>query len=265
MATALITGATSGFGREFCNLFAADGHDLVISARHEEDLQGVRQEIESQYQVAVTTIVKDFTMLDAAQELYDEISQKAITIEYLVNNVGFGDVHFFYEKPWVKIQDMIQVNITTLTQLTHLYLPEMLRRNSGRILNLASIVSLMPTPKMAVYAATKAYVLSFTEALIQEVKDSDVTLTALLPGASDTEFFERAHGENTRIVQETKLQNPKKVAQDGYEAMMNGEHRMISGAKTKIQAYMSTVLPDSLLAAGMGKFMEEEDKHRGAA
>jgi uncharacterized protein len=264
MATALITGATSGFGRVFCELFAADGHDLVINSRHQQDLDQLKQEIEGRYQVQVTPIEKDFTRDDAAQEMYNEIKAKGITIEYLVNNVGFGDVSYFAEEKWEKARDMVQVNITALTQLTYLYLPEMLQRNSGRILNLASIVSLIPTPKMAVYAATKAYVLSFTEALIQEVKDSKVTITALLPGASDTEFFERAHGEHTRIVQETDLQDARKVAKDGYEAMMKGENRIISGVKTKMQAYMSNVLPDSLMAAGMGKLMEEENKRRAA-
>jgi short-subunit dehydrogenase len=148
----------------------------------------------------------------------------------------------------------------SLVHLTKLFLPGMLERGHGRILNLASTLSLMPSPKMAVYGASKAFVLSFTEALAYELKDTGVSATALLPGASDTEFFDRADAEETRVYKQTSLSDPEKVARDGYEALMEGKARVVSGMQNKVQAFLTNFLPDSLLAAGINKLMEETPK-----
>ncbi len=257
--TALITGATSGFGREFVKLFAQDGYHLVIVARHADDLERVATEVRQKHpRCQVTVMPKDLSEVGSAQALYEEVKQQQITINVLVNNAGFGDHGFFADTDLEKELAMIQLNITALVHLTKVFLKEMVQRNEGKILQLASTVAFMPVPKMAVYAASKAFVLSFTEALQHELKDTHVTMTALCPGASDTDFFERANAEDTRVVKDTGLSDPAKVAKDGYEALMKGEMRIVSGAKNKIQAWMSNFVPDKLLAAGMAKMMEEK-------
>lgn len=152
---------------------------------------------------------------------------------------------------------MIQLNIVSLVHLTKLFMRDMLSRNEGKILQLASNVSFMPTPLMAVYAATKAFVLSFTEALINELKDTGVTITALCPGATDTDFFNRAGAENTKVAN-SDLSDPKDVAKDGYQALMKGESRVISGFTNKMQAAISNVVPDTAVTATMHKMMEEK-------
>jgi short-subunit dehydrogenase len=258
--TALITGSTSGIGKELCKVFAQNGHDLVISARFQDQLEGLQKELEQNYNIKVIPVAADLGNVNAAQELYNAVKEKGIEVEFLVNDAGIGEEGYFYETNWEKEFHMIQLNVVSLTQLTKLFLKDMLARKSGRILNLGSIVSLIPNPKMAVYAATKAYILSLSEALATELKDTNITVTTLMPGGTDTEFFQRAHATDTKIYQDTSLDDAADVAKDGYEAMMAGSRRKISGASTKVQAALSTILPDSLMAEGMKYFMKEKDK-----
>ncbi len=147
-------------------------------------------------------------------------------------------------------------------EFTKLFLQEMVKRNDGKILQLASTVSFMPVPKMAVYAATKAFVLSFTEAVQDEIEGTNVTMTALCPGASDTDFFNKANAEDTHVVQDTGLSDPAQVAKDGYEALMKGEKRVVSGLKNKLQTSLSNFVPDRWLAAGMSKLMGEKEQKK---
>ncbi|WPP50325.1 SDR family NAD(P)-dependent oxidoreductase [Catalinimonas niigatensis] len=257
--TTLISGATSGFGREFVELFAQDGYNLILIARHEQDLQKVANEVKAKYPVCdVIVIAKDLSVPGSAQELYDEVKGKNLTVDVLINNAGFGSHGLFVETAMEREQKIMHLNMISLVELTKLFLKEMVSRNDGKILQLGSTVAFMPVPKMAVYAASKAFVLSFTEALQHELKDTNVTVTVLCPGAGDTEFFERADAEDTRIVQDTTLSDPAKVARDGYEALMSGDRRVVSGAKNKIQAFMSNFVPDSFLAVGMSKMMEDK-------
>ena len=256
--TALITGATSGFGREFCKLFAQDGHDLIIVSRDRNALESVKDEVEKNHSVTVHPIAVDLGQPEGAEEVHLAVKAKGIEVDFLVNNAGIGEHGFFHETDWKKEFHMMQLNVVSLVYLTKLFLPKMIEKKEGRILNLASIVSLMPNPKMAVYAATKAFVLSFSESMANELKDTGVTITALLPGGSDTDFFDRAHAEDTRMYENTSLDDPYEVAKDGYEAMMSGSRRKVSGTQNKIQAAMSKVVPHQLLAAGMRYFMEEK-------
>lgn len=257
--TALVSGASSGFGLEFVKLFAQDGYNLILVARHANDLQSVAAEVQKKYHdCQVTVIPKDLSLSGSAQELYNEVKNKNLTVDVLINDAGFGEHGLFMDTDLEKELKMIQLNVTSLVHLTKLFMQEMVQRNDGKILQLASIASFMPIPKMAVYAATKAFVLSFTEALQYELKDTNVTMTALCPGASDTDFFDRANAEDIRMVQDTGLSDPAKVAKDGYEALMKGEKRIVSGAKNKLQAFMSNFVPDKILAAGMAKMMEEK-------
>ncbi len=234
--TALITGSTSGIGKELCKIFAQNGHNLVISARFQDQLGTLQKELEKEYHIKAIPIAADLGTVHAAQELYDKVKEKGIKIEYLVNDAGIGEEGYFHENNWEKEFHMIQLNVVSLTQLTKLFLKDMVTRNSGRILNLGSIVSLVPNPKMAVYAATKAYVLSLSEALATELKDTNVTVTTLMPGGTETDFFRRAHATDTKMYQDTSLDDAANVAKDGYEALMAGKRRKISGTSTKIQA-----------------------------
>jgi hypothetical protein len=256
---ALITGATNGIGYELAKLFAVDGYNLIIVARTETDLQQRTQEFSQQYGVQVIPIGKDLFQPNAAFELYDEVKQKGITVNVLVNDAGQGQYGLFVEQDLRRLLDIIQLNVVSLTTLTHLFLKEMVARNEGKILQLASIASQLPGPWQAVYHATKAYVLSFTEALVSELKDSAVTLTALQPGATDTDFFNKAEMQESKIL-DSKLSDPAQVAKDGYEALMSGDDKIISGMKNKMMVGMSNVMPESTVADRMNKMQQPREE-----
>jgi uncharacterized protein len=257
---ALITGATSGIGYELAKLFAGDGYNLVIVARDENELRQKAQEL-STANVDVVAIAKDLFQPEAAFELYDEVKSRNLTVDVLVNDAGQGQYGLFVEQDIHRLLDIIQLNVKSLTVLTHLFLKDMVARNEGKILQLASIASQLPGPWQAVYHATKAYVLSFSEALVQELKDSAVTVTALQPGATDTDFFNKAEMQDSKIL-DTKLSDPKKVAKDGYDALMKGDDKIVSGFKNKVMVGLGSVMPESAAAAQMNKMQKprSEDK-----
>ena len=255
--TALVTGASSGFGRELVKLFAQDGYNVILVARSEGELHQVAQGLESEFTGCETLVVpQDLSQPDGAQALYDAVQQHGWPVHALVNDAGFGEHGQFMETDLEKELAMIQLNVTALVTLTKLFGRDMVSQGEGRILQLASTVSFMPVPKLSVYAATKAFVLSFSEAIAYELEGTGVTMTALCPGASDTEFFARADAEGANVT-ETPLSDPAEVAKDGYEAMMKGETRVVSGAMNKLQVYMSNFVPDKLLNVGMSKLMEK--------
>ena len=256
---ALITGGTSGIGKELAKLFAQDGYNLVIVARDEDELNNTSHEIADRFGVNITTISKDLMEPNAAEELYDEVKEKGITVNVLVNDAGQGQHGNFVDYDIQRDVDIIQLNIVSLTVLTKLFLKDMIARNEGKILQLSSLASKTPGPLLAVYSATKAYVQSFTQAVINEIKDTNVTMTALLPGATDTDFFNKADAENTKQVQDMKLDDPADVAKDGYEALMAGKDQVISGFKNKMQSAMSSILPEQAGADNFKKTMEESD------
>lgn len=255
--TALVTGASSGFGREIVKLFARDGYNVILVARSEGELHEVAQQLERDFAGCQTLVIpQDLSQSDGAQQLYDAVKQHGWSVHALVNDAGFGEHGLFVDTELERELAMIQLNVTSLVALTKLFMRDMVSRGEGRILQLASTVSFMPVPKLSVYAASKAFVLSFSEAVAYELKDTGVTMTALCPGASDTEFFVRADAEGANVT-DTPLSDPAEVAKDGYDAMMKGETRVISGAMNKLQVYMSNFVPDSLLNAGMSKLMEK--------
>ena len=256
----VITGATSGIGYELAKLFAGDGYNLVIVARDREALEQKKVEFSQQYGVEVITMAKDLFQSNAAFELYEEIKNKNVTVDVLVNDAGQGQYGLFTDQDIHRLLDIIQLNVTSLTVLTHLFLKDMVARNEGKILQLGSIASQLPGPWQAVYHATKAYVLSFTEALISELKDSAVTLTVLQPGATDTDFFHKADMEDSKIL-DTKLSDPVKVAKDGYEALMSGDDKIISGMKNKLMVGMSHVMPEAMVADQMNKMQQPKKEN----
>src|SRR5579875_153165 len=213
---ALITGATSGIGYELAKLFAEDGYNLILVARTNEDLEQRREEFSSQYGVKVIPIAKDLFQANAPFELYEEIKNKNLLVDVLVNDAGQGQFGLFIETDIHRQLEIIQLNVASLTAMTYLFLKDMVARNEGKILQLASIASNLPGPWQAVYHGAKAYVLSFTEALVNELKDSAVIMTALQPGATDTDFFNKAEMQDSKIT-ETKLSDPAEVAKDGYK------------------------------------------------
>lgn len=202
--TALITGASSGIGQELAKLFAQDGYNLVLVGRSDEKLDRLGEVFKSNYGTdQVTVINKDLSEEDAAQDVYSQVKAKGITVNVLVNDAGVGLYGLFAtDTDWEREKSMIHLNVLSLTQMTKLFLYDMLARNEGRILNLASLLSITPSPLMAVYAGTKAYVYNFTQSLVNELKDTNVTITALLPNATDTDFFNKANAENTKITDE---------------------------------------------------------------
>jgi short-subunit dehydrogenase len=256
---ALVTGATEGIGYELARLFAADGYDLVIVARTEDMLQQRAAEFSKYHGVNVTSIAKDLFNVEAAFELYNEVKAMNIQIDVLVNDAGQGQYGLFVDSDIRRQLDIIQLNVSSLTVLTHLFLKDMVARNEGKILQLASIASELPGPWQAVYHATKAYVLHLTEALIREVKDTNVTITALQPGATDTDFFNKADMQDSKIL-DSKLSDPAKVAWDGYNALMKGDDKVVSGLKNKVMVASSNVMPDTLVAAQMDKMQEPKKK-----
>ena len=256
---ALITGGSDGIGFELAKCFADDGYNLILVSRSEDNLQRSASELTSQFKVQVTTIAKDLFQPNAPFELYEEVKAQGITVNALVNDAGQGQFGKFVEQDIHRLLDIIQLNISSLTVLTQLFLKDMLARNDGKILQLASIASELPGPWQAVYHATKAYVLHLTEALISELKDTGVILTALQPGATDTDFFNKAEMQSSKIL-DTKLSDPAKVARDGYQALMKGDDKIVSGFKNKAMVGMSNIMPDTMVAEQMNKMQEPKEE-----
>jgi len=247
MATALITGASNGIGLELAKVHASKGGDLVLVARNKSKLDELKTELENQYKVSVYTIGKDLSAINSAQEVYDETTKQNIQIDYLINNAGFGDFGMFVETEWNKELQMINLNITTLTQFTKLYLQDMVKRKSGKIMNVASTAAFQSGPTMAVYFATKAYVLSFSEAVNNEVSDKGLTITTLCPGATESGFQAAAAMEESNLVKGKKLPTSKEVAEYGYASMMKGKTVAIHGLMNWIMANSVRFVPRAIV------------------
>ncbi|WP_295654652.1 SDR family oxidoreductase [uncultured Mucilaginibacter sp.] len=245
--TALITGASGGIGMELARVHAKKGGDLVLVARNKGKLDEIKKELESLYNVSVHTIGKDLSLENSVKEVHLETTQANIQIDYLINNAGFGDFGMFWETDGNKELEMINLNITALTLLTKLYLKEMVTRGSGKIMNVASTAAFQPGPTMAVYCATKAYVLSFSEAISNEVSDKGVTVTALCPGATESGFQMAAGMENNELFKGKKLPTSKEVAEYGYAAMLKGKTVAIHGFINYMMATSVGFLPRALV------------------
>lgn len=245
--TALITGASNGIGLELAKIHASKGGDLVLVARNKTKLDKLKAELESQYKVTVYTIGKDLSVVNSAKEVYEETSKQNIQIDYLINNAGFGDFGMFAETDWNKELQMINLNITTLTQFTKQYLKDMVKRNGGKIMNVASTAAFQSGPTMAVYYATKAYVLSFSEAVDNEIRDKGISITALCPGATESGFQAAAAMEESALVKGKKLPTAKEVAEYGYASMLKGKTIAIHGLMNYLMANSVRFLPRALV------------------
>ena len=204
MKTALITGASSGIGYELAKIHAAKGGNLVLVARSKATLDELKNELEKQYKVSVYTIGKDLSLPNAAQEVYDETTAQKINVDYLINNAGFGTYGFYAISDWEKELQMLNLNIVALCQLTKLYLKDMVKNKGGKIMNVASTAAFQPCPTMSVYGATKAFVLSFSEAVDNEVREKGITVTALCPGATRSGFQAAANMTDSKLFKNKK-------------------------------------------------------------
>jgi len=257
---ALITGATSGIGYELAKLFVKDNYNLVIVSRDQADLDAKASEFRASG-AEVIAISKDLFNREEAFSLLDELRNSGIQVDVLVNNAGQGVYGLFQNNDLERELAIVDLNIASTVILTKHFVKEMAARNSGKILNLASIASTVPGPWQAVYHGTKAFVLSFTEALRSELIDTEITVTALLPGVTDTDFFNKADMEASKAIQDKDdMADPADVAKDGYEALMSGKDKVVSGFKNKIQVAMSNVMPDTVLTEQMKKQQEPVDK-----
>jgi short-subunit dehydrogenase len=250
----LITGASSGIGLHLAHEFARHEHPLVLVAPVQSELEKIADEFRRDHGITVRLIAKDLREPDAAQEVYDEAHSSGAPIEILVNNAGHGQRGKFWEIPLETDISMIDLNILAYLRLTKLVLPDLVERRRGRILNTASVAGFEPGPLQAVYHATKAFVLSWSEALSTELEETGVTVTALCPGPTDTDFFEKADAEDTRAVQHAMA--PQEVAKIGYEALMDGKRVVIAGAVNKAMVFSRHVMPASAQASMNQKMYE---------
>jgi short-subunit dehydrogenase len=231
--TALITGASSGIGLELAHLFAHDGYRLVLVARNRGALRELGDELQSRYSVEVRISPKDLAHPASPTEIYQELHDAGIVLDVLVNNAGFGGSGPYLGTDWNNEAEMIQVNITALAHLTKLFLPQ-IRAREGKLLNVASMAGFLPGPFMAVYYASKAFVVSFTEALAEELSGTGTTVTCLCPGPVLTNFQQRAHVGNTNLTKSPFLVDVREVAHAGYEGMTQGKRIVIPGLKNQL-------------------------------
>lgn len=237
---ALITGASSGIGKELATIHAEKGGDLVVVARSAGKLEELKKLLELKFGVRVLAIAKDLSLPDAPKELYDELKRTGVEVDYLINNAGFGLVGQFHKLDWSRQHEMIQLNVLALTALTRLFLPDFVQRNKGKILNVSSTASLMPGPLQAVYFATKAFVASLSNAIAEELSGTNVTITNLMPGATATEFGAVSGMDKTPLFKKTA--SARSVAEDGYNGMLKGRLDVISGV-TAGQKLMMSMIP----------------------
>jgi short-subunit dehydrogenase len=254
--TALITGASLGIGRELAKLFAADHYDLVLVARDAARLADFANQLQQQFKIEAKSFPIDLAASSAPQFVFDQLSRESIAVDVLVNNAGFGKLGAFAQ---VSIEDslgQIQLNIAALTHLTKLFLGPMLERKAGKILNVASIAGFQPGPTMAVYYATKAYVISFSEAIASELRGTGVRVTCLCPGATDTNFQKVAGTEETTLFRRLRPMDAATVARDGYRALMKGRPLVISGFRNWLLTESLRFSPRRLVTEVSRKILE---------
>ena len=244
--TALITGASGGIGYELALLFARDGFDCILIARSQDKLKELADRLEREHRIKTLVIARDLSRPSAVDEIYEEVSAASMQVEVLVNNAGFPVFGLFHETDLQVELEMLQVNVIALTALTKLFLKPMVERRSGRILNLASTAAFEPGPLMAVYYASKAYVLSFSEALANELRGTGVTVTALCPGPTRTGFQKRGVMEDSRLVR-GQIADARSVALAGYRGLLAGKSIVIPGFSNRLVPWIVRVSPRSMV------------------
>ncbi len=252
--TVLITGASSGIGLEFAKIFAKNGYDLVLVARNTAKLQGLAAELAP---TKSEIISMDLSDPHAPKKLFEIVTALGLEVDTLINNAGFGDFGNFHESDWTKQAQMLQLNINTLTELTHLFVKPMVARKNGKILNVASTASFQPGPLMSVYYATKHYVLAFSEAIAEELAPLGITVTTLCPGATASGFQSAAAMEESSLVKGKKLPSSEEVALYGYKALQKGKIVAIHGAMNYLMANSVRFTPRKMVLKIVRKMQEK--------
>lgn len=260
--TALITGATGGLGKEFVRIHAEKGGNLVLVGRNPQKLEQLQHDVQNKYHVKVTTIAVDFTEFDAAEQIFSELQKANIRVDYLINNAGLGGQGTFLERTMEQDINMAKVNMIVPTKLMKLILPQMIKRGSGRVLNVSSLAALVPGPLQAEYYATKAYLTSLNDALWYELRDTGVTLTTLMPGAMETGFAKAGDLTNTKMF--ANAVSPKKVAEEGYQAMRNGKMNVYTGLRGWQQPFasMMPIMPKKTMMRFIADQQSNNKKNR---
>ena len=244
--TVLVTGASSGIGYELAKLFARYGYNLILIARSDLKLAEIANEFQQKFGAFVKVIVKDLSIPTAPEEIFNILQQESIHVDVLVNNAGFGTFGLFHETDLTAEMQMLQVNLVCLTHLTKLFLKEMVKQGSGKILNVASTAAFQPGPTMAVYFATKAYVLSFSEAIAEELKGTGVTVTVLCPGPTASAFHQKANSRDAKLFS-GKIMNAQTVSEIGYRGLMSNKTVVIAGVKNKLLTETIRFTPRNLV------------------
>lgn len=259
MEYALITGASSGIGLELAYIMAEKGHHLILVARSNDSLLALKNKLESQFKIKVVIAVMDLSIPNQAKALHQYCIDQNLIVNCLVNNAGYGDYGVFETGKLAKYQNMLQLNILALTDLTAIFLEGMKKRKSGRILNVGSVAAFQPIPNFSVYAASKAYVMQFTEALNYELRGSGVTATLLSPGVTETGFVARANMQNAANAK-GKLMDARCVALQGYHAMMRGKLNVTPGWKNQLMTFGSRTMPSRELLLRISAIILKESK-----
>lgn len=256
--TALITGASSGIGLELASIFAREGFDLLITARREERLLSLKKDLEKEYGINVHTLSVDLSLDDAPSAIFDFVKENELEINTLINNAGIGDYGFFKDADWNRLSVMIDLNIKSLTHLTHLFIPELLKHDKAYIMNVASTAAFQPGPLMSVYYASKNYVLAFSEALSNELADSNINVSALCPGPTESEFQDVANMKKSKLFDRFPVASSKDVAEYGYKSLMKGKRVAIYGIANKIAPKFISLVPRCWVTAVVRKIQERK-------
>lgn len=249
MKTCLITGASSGIGLELAQVFGRNGYNLVLISRDEKSLKNVGENLKDTYKIMVDCIVKDLTQHNSPQEIYSELQERNISVDIVVNNAGQGEFGDFAAIPLERERELVNVNISALVSLTNLFLKDMLERKSGKILNLGSVAGFFPGPRLAVYHATKAFVISFSRSLSEELVGTGVTVSCLCPGLTYTPFFRTAHMDHLQIISRMNpaMMNARRVAEVGYAGLMKGKKIIVPGLMNKLFVFSKRFLPTTFI------------------
>ena len=258
--TALVTGASSGIGAELARIHAERGGDLIVVARRRGRLELLKTELEQAHRVTVHVLSKDLSQSEAPQQVYEEVRSRGLQVDYLMNNAGFGGRGLFHELDWAINKAMIEVNVVALAALTRFFLPQMIERGGGRILNVASMAGFLPGPLHAVYYASKAFVVSFSEAIANEVAGTGIYVTALCPGPTESEFFQRAQMQDLGFL--TKTPSARRIAEIGYKAMLAGKTIVVPGLLNKLMIHALLRLAPRGLATRISRAQMERRARR---
>ncbi|MGD1952286.1 MAG: SDR family NAD(P)-dependent oxidoreductase [Leptolyngbyaceae cyanobacterium] len=258
--TALLTGASGGIGYELANVFAHHDHDLILVARSTDKLHRIQDELTKSYDLRVCVISCDLSQPDAPQMLFERVQQQGLTVDVLVNNAGVGAYGPFAEGDWSTQNALLQLNMVNLTYLVRLFLPAMLERGYGKILNVASTAAFQPGPFMATYYASKSYVMSFTEALAHELKDTGVNVTALCPGPTrGTDFQTRAKLGEIELFKKFKLPDAADVAKFGYAALERNQVVAVHGIFNRLLVFSNRLTPRQIVTNAVGQLQSPKE------